>query len=626
MASITTTLTLSSKTSFFESPDKIIQAPLSALDEKTALLSQQIIGEAPQPVSCEVKKYSYQEKPKSLEVRFSSLALQRADVKAKLDFKDYLSPNEGTPTAIKPHLDLIEERGVIVAAGTERIFFDLVLCDPDKCDGLIGRDINPRVKAYIDFNVMLLRISKDRKEYADLSDNCCDSKIKEKLIANKDNMPPEIFEYYMTNFEDYANVYFGVEKTWRTSPYYKDVNYYTEDRFFEILQSYAKRGMIISTIGDINDLTIIQDQKIAAVDVSNISDYVFLNIKGGNNFHPIVIWTNLGIDYATTNYFSITNYTPLPEDKEKEINSLLDDISSSIRSQIDGTTYSSIKKIKFNNLLSRFGFDITPPLKFSSIAYSYEFLDALERTKKHCLFNIPHIGWIFVAPDLNDYCFREAQAEANLKLKQLSLENVELLIEYINNLTPELRTRFFEAFFHSWCIFDNDPEKFYAFSKIPEWSYLFPKFLKKHDSDLEFLLSLGQPWIHHKELMSEVVKYLPLCRLEEIIFSITSPMQDFIKFCYNKIDTLIKIINNYFPSESRKNFLKNCIFANFIDLYFLPDYFYMFSQITEWTILFPQFVLELKQSGQLDSLISPGGPWSNHKQLMSEVAKIVNLP
>src|SRR5579872_1647372 len=72
--------------------------------------------------------------------------------------RDYREPNECGPNHIKPHLALME-KGWIVSVGSERSFFDILLSPEEQCEGLIILDIDPRIKAYCDFLILLLRMS-----------------------------------------------------------------------------------------------------------------------------------------------------------------------------------------------------------------------------------------------------------------------------------------------------------------------------------------------------------------------------------------------------------------------------------------------------------------------------------
>ncbi|MBA2369556.1 MAG: hypothetical protein H0V82_11115 [Candidatus Protochlamydia sp.] len=104
----------------------------------------------------------------SLEEEFEFAIFQDVDIKTENHFDICLEPNELFPTAVKPHLDLME-KGIIVSTGTERSFFDLLFADEKRCEGLVIVDITPKIKAYNDFNTLLLRIAVNRRDYFNLS-------------------------------------------------------------------------------------------------------------------------------------------------------------------------------------------------------------------------------------------------------------------------------------------------------------------------------------------------------------------------------------------------------------------------------------------------------------------------
>lgn len=270
---------------------------------------------------------SYRSKPQvtapSLEETYQNLIFQKFDCKRTV-FGDFLSPNESFPEVLKDHLDLISIPGYIVSVGTERSFFDLVLCNPKKCLGLIIRDCNPKVKAYVDFNMMLLRIAQDSKEYAILSEDLLEGEEKSAdlrrrtdLIQQKialSDIPKRAKEYYLENLIDFAEIYFERPKSWRGSDQFAKVQYHKDNKQFATLQTFAKEGKIIATIGDVNDLHFLDGKRIAIVDISNIPDYLLIDLKGDENLHPRVIWTKL--DSSLTTYHSYVHMRG-PSQKEK---------------------------------------------------------------------------------------------------------------------------------------------------------------------------------------------------------------------------------------------------------------------------------------------------------------------
>ncbi len=241
----------------------------------------------------------------SLEEPLKDQVYIKIDVKAKLNFRDFLSPNEQSPKNVKPHLEPMSQ-GLMVSTGTERSFYDLLLSSEEKCTGLVVRDINPRVKAYVDFVILLLRICDTREEFLKLSSNPkkkgFDARIeliKEKLIGS--DVPTQIKEYYLTHLSDFATIYFP-EKHLPEHGDNTQTDYRSDDRLFAKLQRYAKAGAIIATVGSINDLQFLGDQKVAVVDTSNVCDYEEINLKGNGEFNPITIWTKVPLGDAQ--YFS----------------------------------------------------------------------------------------------------------------------------------------------------------------------------------------------------------------------------------------------------------------------------------------------------------------------------------
>jgi hypothetical protein len=196
----------------------------------------------------------------------------------------FLTPNEIFPENVASHLKSMPQ-GVILSVGTERCFFDLLFADPAKCEGMVVRDVNSRVKAYVDFNVLLLRIAASRQEYCSLAkkpENEEAFKVRlaaiRAMIGASDDIPSFLKAYYQKYLEDFASVYYRTEKDWayESEGFYSKVNYYKNDALFAKLQLYAKAGRIVSTIGDINDLSPFCTQKIGAIDASNVGEYCFL--------------------------------------------------------------------------------------------------------------------------------------------------------------------------------------------------------------------------------------------------------------------------------------------------------------------------------------------------------------
>ena len=176
------------------------------------------------------------------------LFCQPPDIKANCSFSDYLEPNEGTPINVIPHLAKME-KGWIVSTGTERSFFDLLLSPEEKCDGLIIRDINPEVKSYCDFLVLLLRVSESRDEF------CTLSKMKKDNLApiiksriNQSDMSSKLKSYFSENFNNLASCYLSCNHLQPARGSNEGIEYRNNDQLFSKLQIYAKAGKIIPNI------------------------------------------------------------------------------------------------------------------------------------------------------------------------------------------------------------------------------------------------------------------------------------------------------------------------------------------------------------------------------------------
>ena len=217
----------------------------------------------------------------------------------------------------------IQESGLIISTGTERSLFDLILCaeaNGESCEGLVVRDINPKVKAYIDFVVMLLRISKTREEFCSYIQDIYTRKgqlpeekgLERIRVALADaSLPEQAKKYYATHLEDLAEIYCRTTQDWRSIRVddFRCVQYYEKDDLFKIVQRYAKAGQIIATVGDIQDLTFLGERKVQAIDVSNIPDYIMIDIAK----EAWIIWTSPS---TQTKYYSCRNH-PIKDPNEK---------------------------------------------------------------------------------------------------------------------------------------------------------------------------------------------------------------------------------------------------------------------------------------------------------------------
>jgi hypothetical protein len=254
---------------------------------------------------CAVRSIDYQS---PLETRLRSECFVPVDIRARMAMIDFIFPNEGGVVAIQPHLNQafanVEKPNYLVATGAERALFALLLAG-NACQGVIIRDINPRIKAYIDFNVLLLRLSENRTEYVELSSSPDKkAKIYQKLAADR-TLSAEVKSYYQQHFDDFAMIYFDniewkqIAKLYDINPF-REVNYYDDDVLFERLKRFATSGNIVATIGNIGSLESFYDLPVAAIDISNIQNFELVDLRWPHAVH--VIWTRQ--HYAATSYFS----------------------------------------------------------------------------------------------------------------------------------------------------------------------------------------------------------------------------------------------------------------------------------------------------------------------------------
>jgi hypothetical protein len=133
----------------------------------------------------------------SLEEEFAEQHIREVNVNEDCNFTDFLAPNENSPEDVIEHLKK-SEVGILVSTGTERSFFNICAIQDNfkGFKGLVVRDINPKVKAYVDFNTALIRISDTREEYNSWTLEDIE-KITNKLKNN--SMSQKIKSYYIEN-------------------------------------------------------------------------------------------------------------------------------------------------------------------------------------------------------------------------------------------------------------------------------------------------------------------------------------------------------------------------------------------------------------------------------------------
>lgn len=207
-------------------------------------------------------------------------------------FKDFRQPNEAHPEQIYPILDTISPGGVLVSAGSERGFFTLALAEEGLFSGLVIRDIHPKIKAYVDFNILLFRLASSREEYNRLSEMKTTDGFREKIEDS--NIPHAMKIYYLNNLDTLALAYQEVDQDWRACTAFHRVDYSKNDVFFQRIKKLADSGNIVSAIGDITDVDFLHDREISMIDISNIYDYSpNMTFKKEPGFHPVIVYTNL---------------------------------------------------------------------------------------------------------------------------------------------------------------------------------------------------------------------------------------------------------------------------------------------------------------------------------------------
>ncbi len=219
---------------------------------------------------------------KSLEEEFFWLCTQEINLDISLR-KAYLEPNEKEVSKAKAHLKM-DAPSYLVSVGSERSVFDLALAchlSGENCLGLIVRDIDPQIKAYIDFLILLLRISEDCADFRTLStppENTSKALRQERIDLIKfklkqASLSPPLFVYYEKNLERYYTVYMEKSRRyWQLPPPSDFIDYAHEEKYFRLLQNKAKEGNIIAPLGDVNDLEFLSNKKIGVIDISNIPD------------------------------------------------------------------------------------------------------------------------------------------------------------------------------------------------------------------------------------------------------------------------------------------------------------------------------------------------------------------
>jgi hypothetical protein len=384
-----------------------------------------------------------QRQPISLEAQFFEEATA-IDLAKLPDFIYYGVPNELQPNFVTPHL-VMTKPGLIVSTGAERSFFDLLFSDPKFCQGLVIRDIHPHIKAYVDFNVLLLRISETRQEYLKLSTlpspdtleivqklsekeaEECYLKHREELLekirqrTENSDLPTAMKRYYRKHLEDFGRIYFDTMKnSWRSKSLrynrpkettFQGARYYEHDALFAKLQGYARAGNIIATVGDISELEFLNTRNIGVVDISNISDYAILHFK--TQSRPTIVSTKVPDTYRSSKYQPLTT---------EQVQKLSQQIDFFVKMNFADWWNFRLGNA-MSHLLEKGNPNISRSLEPRLCYYSQSLLEALEKHKKqYCLYYgekvrmIASNGWIDFSPEGNLMHWITHETEKDLRL------------------------------------------------------------------------------------------------------------------------------------------------------------------------------------------------------------------
>lgn len=407
----------------------------------------------------------------SLEEAYRKECTSPVDLSKKCEF-NYLSPNEKGALEQKEKFQLDEQNeevGVGVEPGTERLFATAVLVEP-KFKGLVGRDINPEVKLYNDYNILMLRLAENINDYIALSSSpIADSKQvkdiektvefgqrveKVRELIEKAVMPGFMKEYYKNNLNLLAKVYYSTDRLWKETEGF--VHYFKNDEQFSRLQSLAKTGNIIATVGDIGDLKFLT-HKVSLLGLSNIPDYTIVNIECNNTVGPLrVIWTILASGNDETkacdgDLYRTKDLKPLDGEQTHQFKEVLKCFEKAgISLKIIGDSINRDKK----------------PDEQILACNSAEFLSEMIRYRKENILE-GSFGALSFGRMMNDLAFN--------RISQLSTKQ---LTELVN--TPGIEkypaTLVFEGYRYL------KPEAYCAFSKVKGWKEEFSKLYNQDDS------------------------------------------------------------------------------------------------------------------------------------------------
>lgn len=417
--------------------------------------------------------------------------------------EEYFEPNEEHPEAIKPHLDLAEKK-IIVSTGTERSLFDLLFGD---FEGLVIRDVNPLTAAYHHYNTLLLRLC-DIKEYNQLSAPVMDmrapsfipTKIKAAYLMKQapflermaivskkieeSEMSNELKSFYQKNLNACGAVYLSQEHKWKWSSGFDACHYHKNEAQFLRLQEYARKGMIVPTTGDINQLEFLNPKKIpfkvSVVDTSNIVDYVPINLQGLSDGTRIITTTFAGVKGV---YHSCV-HKPFSEKEASDFNKLFNDVLLPCH-ESHSRAEKAARSLKKGSLKDRF--NIT-----SQNIYSADRLEVLQKYINKNVISIPGINPIDMKSNI-------------IRINTLSPSDTQKLCEH------EKITHFLSKLVKS--SLELNPDAYMRFSKISGWNEAFEDHFMKEPSALITLLGR----LKEAHLLNELIENLGVEKLDALI-------------------------------------------------------------------------------------------------------------
>jgi hypothetical protein len=346
---------------------------------------------------------------------------------------------------------------VLVSTGFQRSFFSLIFSNHDYCKGLVICDINPQIIACAHFNILLLRVATDRKDYKRLSNSDdCLLEIIDRVA--KAVMPEKFRKFYLKNFFKLASLYYEASTAWKNDERFRKVCYHEKKRQFTILQSYAKNGNIIATVRSIEDLRFLSFHEIVVIDSSNIQDYTMLDIQCVNlEDAPTVIWTQLNL--KSTQFYSEKHFS-LSNEERSEMDELLNLIASTtIGRQWNKKVFACVFDID-NSSSPLFG------------TYSRKTLEDVRAFVREWLIYLPPIGFV-------NFSSTSARLQRVFQLNQLTKAQCKRISK-----APGIE-KYVEQLVAHWG--QLEPNIYYAFSNIPGWEAAFLRLCEKKSDDQYFM-------------------------------------------------------------------------------------------------------------------------------------------